>query len=409
MADQVAPRNAAEVAETLARASRDGRRVAIRGGGTKADWAPVDPDAGAAPGVVLSTSRLNAIVAHRPGDLTATIEAGAVLDDVNRALAREGQWLPLDPPRSDRATIGGIVATNDSGPRRQRYGAPRDLIIGVEIARPDGTIARAGGTVVKNVAGYDLSRLVAGSFGTLGVIVSATFKLYPIAPASRTVVVDLDDDRGAKPSGERAAGALARRRLATLLAALASSQLTPTAIELEGPSLRLLIRFESIEASTQHQSAAAADLARQAGATAAILDGAEEASAWTDHGRMWERSGAIARIAFMPAELADVLDRIAENAGAGGLEWELAGRAALGVLFLRLDGPAAAQTRAIAALRAGVAQGRGSVGLVRAGRALADSAGRWGPMGDAFALMQAVKRAFDPRGLLNAGAGPGGL
>jgi FAD/FMN-containing dehydrogenase len=125
--------------------------------------------------VVLSTLSLNRVVAHRHGDLTATVEAGARLDDVNRELARHGQWLPLDPPWSDRATIGGIVATNDAGPRRHRYGTPRDLIIGIEIARADGVRAKAGGIVVKNVAGYDLARLMTGSFGSLALITSATF------------------------------------------------------------------------------------------------------------------------------------------------------------------------------------------------------------------------------------------
>src|SRR5207247_11322067 len=107
-----------------------------------------------------------------------------------RGLAEHRQWIPLVPPWSDRATIGGIVATNDSGPRRHRYGTPRDLIIGVEIVRADGVPAKAGGIVVKNVAGYDISRLMTGSFGSLGVIVTATFKLYPLPAASRTVVID---------------------------------------------------------------------------------------------------------------------------------------------------------------------------------------------------------------------------
>ncbi len=141
--------------------SLNGVEVAICGGGTKSEWG----SSPAAPAVMLSTLSLNRVVAHRHGDLTATIEAGARLDDVNRELARHGQWLPLDPPWSDRATIGGIVATNDAGPRRHRYGTPRDLIIGIEIARADGVRAKAGGIVVKNVAGYDLARLMTGSFG----------------------------------------------------------------------------------------------------------------------------------------------------------------------------------------------------------------------------------------------------
>jgi glycolate oxidase FAD binding subunit len=115
------------------------------------------------------------------------------LRDVNQALARHRQWLPLDPPFADQATIGGILATNDSGPLRHRYGTPRDLVIGIQLATTDGKLAKAGGRVVKNVAGYDLSKLVTGSFGSLAAIVSATFKLSPIASASKTMVVSLQD------------------------------------------------------------------------------------------------------------------------------------------------------------------------------------------------------------------------
>ena len=133
---------------------------------------------------MLSTLGLNAPVDHVAGDLVATVPAGASLDAVNDVLRRERQWLPLDPACSNRATIGGIIATNDSGPRRHRYGTPRDLIIGIEIALADGRIAKAGGRVVKNVAGYDLSKLLCGSLGSLAVITSATFKLAPLPPAS---------------------------------------------------------------------------------------------------------------------------------------------------------------------------------------------------------------------------------
>ena len=164
---------------------------------------------GAAPrqiDILISTARLNAVVAHRHGDLTATIQAGARLGDVNRALAQHRQWIPLDPPSADSATIGGIVATNDSGPRRHRYGAPRDLIIGVEFARADGRLAKGGGIVVKNVAGYDLPRLLTGSFGSLGVIVTATFKLYPLTAASRTLIVEPSNAVRSRRAGGEAVG-----------------------------------------------------------------------------------------------------------------------------------------------------------------------------------------------------------
>src|SRR6185295_11544977 len=160
----------------------------------------------------------------------AILPAGASLAHVNEVLGREGQWLPLDPPLSDRATIGGIVATNDSGPRRHRYGTARDLIIGIEMALVDGRTAKAGGRVVKNVAGYDLSRLLCGSFGTLALIVSATFKLAPL---------------------------------------LAAAPLTPSAVELDSPPARMLIRFETTPGAAEQQAAAACDLCTRHEAPAA--------------------------------------------------------------------------------------------------------------------------------------------
>ena len=178
------PPDVGALASILRAANANGQTVLPRGSGTKLAWGPVSPPID----TVLSTRRLESPIDHRPGDLIATIPAGATLAAVNELLGREHQWLPLDPQVSPDATIGGIVATNDSGPRRQRYGTPRDLIIGVEMALADGRTAKAGGRVVKNVAGYDLSRLLCGSFGSLAVMTSATFKLAPLPAASRTVV-----------------------------------------------------------------------------------------------------------------------------------------------------------------------------------------------------------------------------
>ena len=375
----------------LAAAARDRKTVAIVGAGTKSRWGSIAPPAD----VTLSTQSLNQVVEHRHGDLTATVQAGASLADVNRVLARHGQWIALDPPFAGRATIGGIVATNDSGPRRHRFGAPRDQIIGVELVRADGTVAKAGGIVVKNVAGYDLGRLVTGSFGTLAVIASATFKLYPIPPASRTVVID----GGANASSEY---------LQAVVSALTTSQLTPTAIELQTHPLRVLVRFESIEVAAEEQASRAATLAAANGGRADTVAGDEETSLWEAHmQRPWAAEGAVVKVALMPTDIGPTLRWCDETLH--DVEWEAVGRAGVGVLLLRVGGDTPRQQRAIAALRARIPPGRGSVMVLRATDDLKRAVDVWGPAGDALPVMRAIKQQFDPAGLLNPGRGPFGI
>jgi glycolate oxidase FAD binding subunit len=384
----VEPDSAEAVAATLEWASREHLSVLTRGSGTKMDWGPVPR----AIDILLSTARLNTVVAHRHGDLTATVQAGAMLSEVNRQLAQHRQWIPLDPPWADRATIGGIVATNDSGPRRHRYGAPRDLIIGVEFARSDGKLAKGGGIVVKNVAGYDLPRLLTGAFGSLGVIVAATFKLFPLTAVSRTLVIDLREPRD----------------LGLLVATMLGSQLTPTAMEFQQPPLRLLIRFESIEEAVEQQAATASMLVREGGFTARAVAGAEEEDLWAAHGRsLWHGTGAVVKVTVLPSEVAPMLMSLAPVAGAA--DDVAAGRAGLGVFLVRIDGDADTQGRAIAGLRASLAGGRGSAVIVRGSAELRAQADVWGSIGDGLPLMRAVKQRFDPAGILNPGRGPGGV
>ena len=392
--DGVIPRLVAEpvdgdtMAATLAWAASERLRVLIAGGRTKLAWGtptgPID--------LLLSTSRMHAVVAHRHGDLTATVEAGATLASVNASLGAKGQWIPWDPPWSSRATIGGIVATNDSGPRRHVSGAPRDSIIGMTMARADGALAKAGGIVVKNVAGYDLSRLLNGSFGCLGVVVTATFKLAPRPPASRTVTVELATLEAAAP---------------VIRDAMAVS-LTPTAVEVASPPARVLLRFESVEEATVEQANAALRLVGQYG-PARLVAGDEEAAAWRDHARHWEADGTLIKLSTLPAELVPTLEWVEQATSRAGLELSLAGRGGLGVVDLRLQGPLEAQARLVTDLRARLPIGRGSAVIRRAEPALRQRVDAWGPIGDSLRVMQAVKRRFDPAGLLNAGRGPGGL
>jgi glycolate oxidase FAD binding subunit len=384
------PMDAAGVAAALQSAVAQHLVVTVRGGGTKSTEGLKSGLAPASAEAVLSTTRLTAAVDHVAGDLVATAPAGATLEAVNNVLRREGQWLPLDPPRASRATIGGIVATNDSGPRRHRFGTPRDLIIGIEIALVNGRTAKAGGRVVKNVAGYDLSKLLCGSLGTLAVVTSATFKLSPMPPHSQTLVATVSDIR----------------QLGELALAIADVPVAPTAIELQSPPHRLLVRFETTEHAARRQTELVHAICVERGATCTAISGTAEADAWRAHeGRIFSTQGTILKLAILPTDVAEMLDRIRTLAAERHVEHEVIGRAALGIVLLRLRGDLGAQTAMVTELRLEATGRRGSAVLLSAPARLLQDVGRWGPASDATPVMRAVKQQFDPQNILNPGVG----
>jgi glycolate dehydrogenase FAD-binding subunit len=397
----IQPSTAGEVAAALKRASDSRQSIVIRGAGTKDDW-------GRPPGridAVLDMRAMNRILAHEQGDLTATIEAGARLRDVNQALAIHAQMLPLDPPFADRCTIGGLLATNDSGPMRHRYGTPRDLVIGIQLATTDGVLAKAGGQVVKNVAGYDLSKLMTGSFGSLAAIVSATFKLSPLPAASTTMML-----------GARDAAAVAE-----IVRTMMASQLEPVAVELsmgtQSPqstqnkpsspglasrSFHVFIRFASLPAVVSAQVAQASAALESLAGSIDVVDGDAERALWDSHATgIWDQPGAVIRASWLPANLAAVVD---ELAGPKRCAMAMVGRAAVGAGLIRIEGEAAEQARTIEQLR--TSSVFGNVVIVRGSPALKALVDVWGSHGSRQPLFDSLKRAFDPGNVLNAGRGP---
>ena len=379
----VEPRTPEEVAAIIAAASREGLTVVFRGGGTKRGWGRVP----AAVDLLISMRGLARVIAHDPADLTTTLEAGATLEDVNAALGRHRQWLPIDA-WGDGSTIGGAIATNDSGPLRHRFGTPRDLLIGIRLATTDGRLVKAGGNVVKNVAGYDLGKMMAGSFGTLAVIISATFKLLPMPAASHTVSAALPD----KASAARA------------LAALNDSQLEPLAVELQAQAgrapYRLLIRFATSPSAAAAQAAQAQALV----AAGEVITGDEEAAIWRRYqARASASAGTVVRMNWLPAALPDVLSLFETLAHPNG-SVELVARAALGAGLIRVDGSIDWQASVIERLRA--ADVVRHVTIVDAPPAVKQQVDTWGPLGAAGNISAAIKRALDPAGILNAGRGP---
>ena len=390
----VEPASAEDVAVVLASASTQRRSVVIRGGGTKMGWGrtPSSLD------VVLSTTRLNAVVAHEHADLTATMQAGARLDEVNRILARHGQWLPIESA-FDESTIGGAIATNDSGPLRHRYGTPRDLLIGIRLALTDGRLIKAGGNVVKNVAGYDIGRLMSGSHGSLAAIVSATFKLSPLPGATQTLVATFD----------RADALIAA------VAAITSSQLEPAAVEIRigapvGSGFsrtldryELLLKFESTPAALDTYVQRARALMPSAGSQ--VVSSQSEVDLWREHIRApWRSHGMVVRFGWLPASLGTVLAFVEELRNTVA-DAELVGRAALGSGLLRIDADVRVQRNIVERMRSRSDVFR-HVAMLRAEPQLKQQLDVWGSLGDAGSLGASVKHALDPNGILNAGRGP---
>jgi glycolate oxidase FAD binding subunit len=350
------PSSGAELASALAEAPAT---VRVRGAGTKLAWAP-DAD----PGLELSTGRLDRVLEHNSGDLTAVLEAGVPLARAQEKFAEAGQMLALDPPHAD-ATIGGVVATGDSGPLRARYGAARDLVVGVQLALADGTIARSGAKVIKNVAGYDLAKLFAGSFGTLGAILEVSVRLHPLPPATATAVGHSTDPDVLG----RAALALSHARL---------EQLGLDVRWADGAGL-VLSRFGGATARPQADSAER--LLGEAGLETEVRE--DDAGLWAAQ-REGQRSpdGLVVRVSALQTDLPGLL-RLAESHGA-----VLVGRAGLGLSWLRLDdGDPDALVTDLRARHVAAVLDR-PTGLRVEARPALDPA--------AAALMRRVKERFDP-------------
>ena len=385
----VEPVSADEVARVLRFGSYAGLRLAPRGGGTKLAWG--NPPR--AVDLVLSTRRMGRVVEHAWGDMTATVEAGCTVVAMQQVLAEHGQRLALDPLWPERATIGGILATNDSGALRLRFGSLRDQIIGITVALPDGTLAKSGGKVVKNVAGYDLPKLLTGSLGSLGVITEAIFRLYPRPRQSRSLSF-------ATPMPDS---------MNQLVLAILDSSLTPSGLQIRveaaGP-LYVDVQFESV---------VAAALDAQASQLLSLARGAEPIDAppkvWRAREALWEgvEPALVCKLSVLPAQLGALLQSITRVATPLRLGWRLVAYA-VGLGWLRLEGPnEQALLAALGVLRPELEAQDGSLAALWAPPEVKSRIDVWAASGDALPLMCRVKEQFDPRGTLNPGRFVGGI
>jgi len=393
--DVVTPRSIDELAQ-IVRELHDARKpFAFVGGGTHLELG----NAPRALDTVVRMTALDAVIDYTPEDQTITVEAGITLAELDRVLEQHGQMLPLDVADRARSTVGGAVATNAYGRRRQRYGTAKDLIVGVGIVRPDGVRARGGGKVVKNVAGFDLPKLMVGSLGTLGAIATVTFRLYPIAQTTRAVALTFEhtDDIAA------ATRALLERRLEPESVALYNYDTLVVSIggTTQGVDAQMTTLFGDIAPACSARPRELSELERES---------------YEQRERAVRRDGAWRmRVVAPPSTGVATLGAFVEAPPlAVPVAYPL-----LGVAYhAYADAPAATGTdgahdgRPIAGVRERVAaetRGAGHVVIAAMPDAARGTVDAWGPPPPSFALMRAMKHNFDPNGLCNPGRFIGGL
>lgn len=377
------PGSTEELSEVLKVAAAHDLSVVPRGAGTKLTWGtpPTVVD------LVIDTTRMDALVEHAVGDLIAVVGAGRLLDDLAADLAPTSQRLGVDPAR--KGTVGGAVATASSGPLRLHHGAVRDVVIGMTAVRADGVIAHAGGKVVKNVAGYDLGKLLTGSFGTLAVISEVAFRLHPVPEASSWVSVPVDSIASVH----------------RLVQAVVHAQHVPSAVELDRPAddgMTLAVLLEGIAPGVAGRTEGVLEL-MGAGATASSTPpdwwGEEPTSA-----------AGLIKVTYEIAGLASMLAALDDASAATGVVVHARGSVAVGTAFVGVQhaGTAGELARFVGLLREDAASFGGAVVVLDAPPEAKAAVDPWGPV-RGLDLMRSVKRQFDPGRLLAPGRFVGGI
>ncbi|MBO1756340.1 FAD-binding oxidoreductase [Allobranchiibius sp. CTAmp26] len=380
---RVAPSDLEEASRVLRDSASDGRTLLFGGGGTKAQWGGIaDPT-----DVQISTERLHALISHHPGEMTAAVGAGMPLQTLQTQLAEQGQWLALDPATERHsATIGGLLATGDAGPRRLRFGTMRDLAIGATLLLADGTTVHSGSHVIKNVAGYDLTKLFYGSLGSLGLIGEVILRLHPLPASSATVV----------------AGATAPQATVAALE-LSRSGVEPTAVEWLDPAgpdddPTLLVRLDGRAHGTAAGSARVAKLLTDQGLSPHLLDQDEADRRWAAvaEAATGGPDDSVVRGGALPDRSAQLVESLHTLADEHGVSAAVASSIGLGLHTAVLRGPAKAQADVARQWRHSVEAVGGSCSLRSRPAAVADQLAPFGTPPSTAALLRAVKLQLDP-------------
>ena len=382
----VYPHSQAELAAVITAANSHKWRVLSCGSGSKINWGDLAKNID----IIVSSDRINQLIEHAVGDLTVTVEAGMKFSQLQEILAKHNQFLALDPAFPNFATIGGIVATADTGSLRQRYGGVRDQLLGITFIRADGQIAKAGGRVVKNVAGYDLMKLFTGAYGTLGIISQVTFRVYPLPETSGTVILT-----GKPEAISQAVRTLQSSELTPTQADLLSSKLV-TNLDL-GTEIGLITRFQNISESVQEQSKRLLAIGEKLGLHGVIYSGNQETDLWQRlpkqiHSHVTE-STITCKIGVLPTASVEIINQI--DIGLIHIS--------SGLGLVRLE-----KEEQILPLRNLCQANSGFLSILSAPVELKERFDIWGYTGNGLQVMRRIKEQFDPQNILNPGRFVGG-
>jgi len=399
------PNEIEQVSEIMKLASKESISVIPWGSGTKSALGNLPESVD----VVISTKNLDLIIEHGASDLVATTQCGITLKKFQSALNKERQFLAIDPPHVGRkATVGGIIATNDSGPERLRYGTLREFLIGLKVVRPDGSIFKGGSKVVKNVAGYDLPKLYVGSLGTLGIIVEATFRLYPVPEYSETYIVGfstLED---------------AHNTVSTLL----NSDLVITSLEILNPELvgsltkrndleliddlyTLAIGIKNVEKAVKDQISTLKMICNQNGGKGKLIIGAQEKQLWEDirdfPWELFKTERVVCKASVVVTQIPQVLTTLKRLSDEYGIKTYISARAGNGILIISIKGKLSSVIDSLNSLRSFVSSIGGHLILQEAPPEIKARVQVWGDFGSGLGIMKKIKFNFDPNNLLNPG------
>ena len=372
------PHTKSSLAQLVKLAFQNKERILPTGNSSKISWGGLTQDIS----LVISTAKLNQVIDYAEEDLTITVESGLKLADLQRIVAKKGQFLAIDPTYPDSATVGGIVATADTGSWRQRYGGVRDLLLGLSFVRFDGEIAKAGGKVVKNVAGYDLMKLFTGSYGSLGIISEVTFRLYPLPAYFKTLVIT--------GQGED---------IATLRQIIVSSGLTPTAADLISPcvlkslelgeNMGLMVRFQSIEESVHNQVEQLKSLASNLNLKFSLYGDQEEE-------QLWRKLKEIVTIPASESTITSKIGILASESIKLFTKFNYPGLINISSGIGRLSLDQENSLELLPKIRKFCESNQGYLTILESPLTVKEKIEPWGYKGNGFPIMQKIKQQFDP-------------